>query len=58
MDPFGVWQMAEDPYTAFKVIRHIGQGFLIIVSSKPKETTSFNSLHDPTDVKSFLLHLA
>ncbi|KAI5347175.1 hypothetical protein L3X38_015054 [Prunus dulcis] len=44
---------------AFKVIRSRGQGFPIIVSSTPKEDTkACYSLHDPSEVLTFLLRLA
>ncbi|XP_054779965.1 probable trehalose-phosphate phosphatase 3 [Prosopis cineraria] len=43
---------------AFKIVRHIGQGFPIIVSSKAKETKASYSLRDPDDVLSFLIRLA
>ncbi|RDX87530.1 putative trehalose-phosphate phosphatase 3, partial [Mucuna pruriens] len=43
---------------AFKVIRHIGRGFPIIVSSIAKETEASYSLRDPADVLSFLIRLA
>ncbi|XP_057420518.1 probable trehalose-phosphate phosphatase D [Lotus japonicus] len=39
---------------AFKVIRHIGRGFSIIVSSIVKETKASYSLRDPADVMTFL----
>ncbi|GAB4826264.1 hypothetical protein Ancab_009129 [Ancistrocladus abbreviatus] len=42
---------------AFKVIRNRGQGFPIIVSSKPKDTKASYSLRDPSEVLSFLLRL-
>ncbi|GAB4858422.1 hypothetical protein Ancab_009895 [Ancistrocladus abbreviatus] len=42
---------------AFKVIQNRGQGFPIIVSSKPKDTKASYSLHDPSEVLSFLLRL-
>ncbi|GKV31303.1 hypothetical protein SLEP1_g40006 [Rubroshorea leprosula] len=43
---------------AFKVIQSRGQGFPIIVSSIPKETKASYSLQDPSEVLTFLLHLA
>ncbi|XP_027908131.1 probable trehalose-phosphate phosphatase D isoform X2 [Vigna unguiculata] len=43
---------------AFKVIRHIGQGFPIVVSSIAKETQASYSLRDPSDVLAFLIRLA
>ncbi|XP_057454801.1 probable trehalose-phosphate phosphatase 7 [Lotus japonicus] len=43
---------------AFKVIRHIGRGFPIIVSSIAKETKASYSLRDPADVMTFLIRLA
>ncbi|KAM5557559.1 putative trehalose-phosphate phosphatase D [Rosa sericea] len=43
---------------AFKVIEARGQGFPIIVSSIPKDTKAAFSLHDPSEVLTFLLRLA
>ncbi|CBI22538.3 unnamed protein product, partial [Vitis vinifera] len=43
---------------AFKVIRRRGEGYPIIVSSTPKETKAAYSLRDPSEVLSFLTHLA
>ncbi|KAK9914429.1 hypothetical protein M0R45_038210 [Rubus argutus] len=43
---------------AFKVIQARGQGFPIIVSSIPKDTKAAYSLHDPSEVLTFLLRLA
>ncbi|XP_061357087.1 probable trehalose-phosphate phosphatase D [Gastrolobium bilobum] len=43
---------------AFKVIRHIGRGFPIVVSSIAKETKASYSLRDPADVMTFLKRLA
>ncbi|TKY64061.1 trehalose-phosphate phosphatase 3 [Spatholobus suberectus] len=43
---------------AFKVIRHIGRGFPIIVSTIAKETEASYSLRDPADVLTFLIRLA
>ncbi|PON50112.1 Trehalose-phosphatase [Parasponia andersonii] len=43
---------------AFKAIRSRGQGFPIIVSTIPKETKASHSLHDPSEVLTFLLRLA
>ncbi|KAJ9164279.1 hypothetical protein P3X46_023878 [Hevea brasiliensis] len=43
---------------AFKVIQGRGQGYPIIVSSSPKETKASFSLHDPSEVLTFLLRLA
>ncbi|KAG5100820.1 hypothetical protein JHK82_045872 [Glycine max] len=43
---------------AFKVIRHIGCGFPIVVSSIAKETEASYSLRDPADVLTFLIRLA
>ncbi|XP_024022332.1 probable trehalose-phosphate phosphatase C [Morus notabilis] len=43
---------------AFKAIRSRGQGFPIIVSSIPKDTKASYSLHDPSQVLTFLLRLA
>ncbi|BAT98081.1 hypothetical protein VIGAN_09169600 [Vigna angularis var. angularis] len=42
---------------AFKVIRHIGQGFPIVVSSIAKKTQASYSLRDPSDVLAFLIRL-
>ncbi|KDP28499.1 hypothetical protein JCGZ_14270 [Jatropha curcas] len=42
---------------AFKVIREMGRGYPIIVSSIPKETKATYSLRDPNEVMSFLIHL-
>ncbi|KAL2336168.1 hypothetical protein Fmac_010614 [Flemingia macrophylla] len=43
---------------AFKVIRQIGRGFPIIVSSIAKDTEASYSLRDPADVLTFLIRLA
>ncbi|KAK4489658.1 hypothetical protein RD792_005470 [Penstemon davidsonii] len=43
---------------AFKVLESRGQGYPIIVSSVPKETSASHSLRDPSEVLSFLLRLA
>ncbi|KAK9724751.1 hypothetical protein RND81_05G096000 [Saponaria officinalis] len=43
---------------AFKVIHKRKQGFPILVSKKPKETSASYSLVDPSEVLSFLLRLA
>ncbi|XP_050386726.1 probable trehalose-phosphate phosphatase 4 [Argentina anserina] len=43
---------------AFQVIEARGQGFPIIVSSTPKDTKAVYSLHDPSEVLTFLLRLA
>ncbi|XVF12635.1 hypothetical protein REPUB_Repub08aG0135900 [Reevesia pubescens] len=43
---------------AFKVISGRRQGFPIIVSSIPKDTRAWYSLHDPSEVLAFLLRLA
>lgn len=43
---------------AFEVIQSRGQGFPIIVSSTPKDTKALYSLHDPSEVLTFLLRLA
>ncbi|KAL3834190.1 hypothetical protein ACJIZ3_008926 [Penstemon smallii] len=43
---------------AFKVLASKGQGYPIIVSSVPKETSASHSLRDPSEVLSFLLRLA
>ncbi|PON76567.1 Trehalose-phosphatase [Trema orientale] len=42
---------------AFKVIRRIGQGFPIVVSSTPKQTKAAYSLREPTEVMCFLIRL-
>ncbi|KAK7848345.1 putative trehalose-phosphate phosphatase j, partial [Quercus suber] len=43
---------------AFKMIKSIGRGFPIVVSSTPKETEALYSLRDPIEVMSFLIRLA
>ncbi|XP_020519359.1 probable trehalose-phosphate phosphatase 4 isoform X2 [Amborella trichopoda] len=43
---------------AFKVLRKRGQGYPIVVSSIPKDTKASYSLRDPSEVMSFLRHLA
>lgn len=43
---------------AFKIVRKIGGGFPIVVSSIAKETYASYSLRDPADVMTFLAHLA
>ncbi|XP_004502617.1 probable trehalose-phosphate phosphatase C [Cicer arietinum] len=43
---------------AFKVIQTRGQGYPIIVSSIPRETSALYSLHDPSEVLIFLSRLA
>lgn len=43
---------------AFKIVRKIGGGFPIVVSSIAKETYASYSLRDPADVMTFLTHLA
>ncbi|KAJ7951292.1 Trehalose 6-phosphate phosphatase [Quillaja saponaria] len=43
---------------AFEVVRQIGRGFSIIVSSIAKETQASYSLRDPADVMAFLIRLA
>lgn len=43
---------------AFEMIKQIGRGFAIVVSSTSKETKASYSLRDPTEVMSFLLRLA
>ncbi|PIN02426.1 Trehalose-phosphatase [Handroanthus impetiginosus] len=43
---------------AFKVLRTRGQGYPIIVSSVPRETSALYSLRDPSEVLSFLIRLA
>ena len=40
-----------------QVIRRIGQGFPIVVSSTPKQTKAAYSLREPTEVMSFLIRL-
>ncbi|KAL7614591.1 hypothetical protein Lser_V15G09556 [Lactuca serriola] len=42
---------------AFKVLRERGDGFPIVVASKPRDTMAFQSLHDPSEVLSFLIRL-
>ncbi|KAL0006428.1 hypothetical protein SO802_013989 [Lithocarpus litseifolius] len=42
----------------FKMIKHIGRGFPIVVSSTPKETEALYYLRDPIEVMSFLRRLA
>ncbi|CAH1429524.1 unnamed protein product [Lactuca virosa] len=42
---------------AFKVLRERGDGFPIVVASKPRDTMAFHSLHDPSEVLSFLIRL-
>lgn len=41
-----------------QVIRRMGRGYPIIVSSVPRETKALYSLHDPDEVMSFLRRLA
>ncbi|KAM3752268.1 hypothetical protein ACB098_03G004300 [Castanea mollissima] len=43
---------------AFKMIKSIGRGFPIVVSSTPKETEALYSLRDPIEVMFFLIRLA
>ncbi|XP_075496411.1 putative trehalose-phosphate phosphatase 2 isoform X1 [Primulina tabacum] len=43
---------------AFKVLRSREEGFPIIVSSVPRQTSASYSLLDPSEVLSFLIHLA
>ncbi|CAA3013191.1 probable trehalose-phosphate phosphatase 2 [Olea europaea subsp. europaea] len=43
---------------AFKVLKRRGLGYPIVVSSVPRETSASYSLHDSSDVLSFLIHLA
>ncbi|KAJ4843431.1 hypothetical protein Tsubulata_021599 [Turnera subulata] len=43
---------------AFKVIQRRGQGYPIIVASSPKDTEASYSLHDTSEVLTFLLRLA
>ncbi|KAK3026464.1 hypothetical protein RJ639_041874 [Escallonia herrerae] len=43
---------------AFKVLQGRGQGYPIIVSSTPRDTMASYSLHDPSEVLSFLIRLA
>ncbi|XP_024438630.2 probable trehalose-phosphate phosphatase 4 isoform X2 [Populus trichocarpa] len=43
---------------AFKVIQKRGQGYPIVVASSPKDTKASYSLHDPSEVLTFLLRLA
>eukprot|EP01018_Ginkgo_biloba_P038277 Gb_27538 [translate_table: standard] len=42
---------------AFKVLQKSGQGYGILVSTVPKETTASYSLKEPSEVKDFLLRL-
>ncbi|KAF5771437.1 putative trehalose-phosphatase [Helianthus annuus] len=42
---------------AFRVLRERGEGYPIVVSSKPTKTMAFHSLHDPSEVLSFLIRL-
>ncbi|KAJ8765732.1 hypothetical protein K2173_014854 [Erythroxylum novogranatense] len=42
---------------AFKVLRERGQGFGILVSKTPKDTSAFYSLQEPTEVMGFLQRL-
>ncbi|KAI3749088.1 hypothetical protein L6452_12658 [Arctium lappa] len=42
---------------AFKVLRERGEGYPILVSSKPRDTMAFHSLHDTSEVLSFLIRL-
>ncbi|KAE7999371.1 hypothetical protein FH972_003810 [Carpinus fangiana] len=42
---------------AFKMIKRIGRGFSVVVSSTPKETKASYSLRDPAEVMSFLIRL-
>ncbi|PWA37071.1 HAD-superfamily hydrolase, subfamily IIB [Artemisia annua] len=42
---------------AFKVLRERGEGYPILVSSKPRKTMAFHSLRDPSEVLSFLTRL-
>lgn len=43
---------------AFKVLRSQGQGYPIIVTSVPRETSATHSLRDPSEVQTFLIRLA
>ncbi|XP_021912448.1 probable trehalose-phosphate phosphatase D [Carica papaya] len=43
---------------AFKVIKSIGRGYPIVVSSTPKETNALYSLQDTDEVMNFLMELA
>ncbi|KAK2657596.1 hypothetical protein Ddye_010648 [Dipteronia dyeriana] len=43
---------------AFEVIRGLGQGFPIIVSSVPRDTKASYSLRDPDEVMNFMVRLA
>lgn len=40
------------------MIKSIGRGFPVVVSSTPKETEALYSLRDPIEVMSFLIRLA
>jgi trehalose 6-phosphate phosphatase len=39
------------------MIKRIGKGFSVVVSSAPKETKASYSLRDPTEVMAFLVRL-
>ncbi|XP_076957804.1 putative trehalose-phosphate phosphatase 2 [Bidens hawaiensis] len=41
----------------FRLLRERGEGYPIVVSSKPRKTMAFHSLHDPSEVLSFLIRL-
>ncbi|KAD2805580.1 hypothetical protein E3N88_38957 [Mikania micrantha] len=43
---------------AFKVLRERGEGYPIIVSSTPRDTMALYSLHNPSEVQSFLTRLS
>lgn len=43
---------------AFKVLQRRGQGYPIVVASSPKDTQASYSLHDPSEVLTFLSRLA
>ncbi|KAM4118797.1 hypothetical protein ACJW30_03G009200 [Castanea mollissima] len=51
----GDYKTDED---AFKMIKNIGRGFPIVVSSTPKETEALYSLRDLIEVMSFLISIA
>ncbi|GJZ39296.1 probable trehalose-phosphate phosphatase 2 [Tanacetum coccineum] len=42
---------------AFKALRERGEGYPILVSSRPRKTMAFHSLRDPSEVLSFLTRL-
>lgn len=52
------WQYLNNPKLILQVIQRRGQGYPIIVSSSPKDTKASFSLHDPSEVLTFLSRLA